>query len=124
MVNSIRGASERDFTTLEAWRTLVKVRACPQRTGAYCMYGRRPMTRSATPVGGRSTSRPSPIGASTTSGDVRVGETARRSAPLTTASGEIEFGIGTGIAVQLDVYTRFGPAHNRRDTTDSRGAVR
>jgi hypothetical protein len=63
MVNSIRGPGERGFATLKAWRVLVKVRACPQRIGACGMHGRRPMTRCATPVGGRSTSSSAPISA-------------------------------------------------------------
>ena len=56
--------------------------------------------------------------AKTANGNIRIGEVARGSAALTTASGELEVGIRAGTAALLDVRSQFGRVHNSLDASD------
>ena len=54
----------------------------------------------------------------TANGDIRLGQVARGSATLETASGGIEIGIKEGTAAWVDASTKFGRVHNTLSPAD------
>jgi DUF4097 and DUF4098 domain-containing protein YvlB len=61
------------------------------------------------------------ITATTANGHVRIGEVVRGASTLKTACGEIEIGLATGTAAQLDVSTQFGQVRNQLETSAGPG---
>ena len=59
------------------------------------------------------------VTARTANGDVRVTEVSRGEVVVETSAGELEVGIAAGIAVWLDVSTKFGSVHSNLDSTDA-----
>ncbi len=55
----------------------------------------------------------------TANGDVRVGEVARGATVAQSAFGEIEVGVQDGVAVWLDLHTKFGNVHSDLDASES-----
>jgi hypothetical protein len=57
------------------------------------------------------------VDAKTSNGSIRVGEVARDTATLDTATGDLEIGIATGTAAWLDLKTGYGQVRNALDDT-------
>jgi hypothetical protein len=64
----------------------------------------------------------STVAAKTARGDVRLGEVAGGDVRAETAYGQVEVGIGPGVAAWLDVHTRFGTVHNDLDAAGAPAA--
>lgn len=62
------------------------------------------------------------IVAKTANGNVRIGEVARGAAVAQSAFGDVEVGIRDGVAVWLDLNTKFGRVHSDLDPSESPGA--
>jgi DUF4097 and DUF4098 domain-containing protein YvlB len=60
----------------------------------------------------------SDVSAKTANGSVRLGQVARGSVTIRTASGELEVGIKEGTAAWIEATTKFGRVHNSLTSTD------
>ena len=61
------------------------------------------------------------ITAKTSNGNIRVGDVARGTVQMETATGELEIGIHPGTAAWLDVNTKHGKVRNLMDTVEAPG---
>lgn len=63
------------------------------------------------------------VSAKTANGHIRVGSIRRGSLLAVTATGHIEIGIAAGVAVWLDLDTRYGHVHNGLDAIEGPGSA-
>ena len=61
------------------------------------------------------------VAAKSANGDVRLGEVAHGTVDAQTAMGKVEIGIRDGVAVWLDLNTRYGNVHNNLDAAERPG---